>query len=196
MESDAERNFRILNTTYSMLELRGYAVDRVFNTISEFKTPFLIDGKECMTTMAQRNDQTSKTTIVYFVKAPKLGVGSLTNYCKDAIEIECRHIIFVVAENLTPFAKNEVVKLSRQLRIEHFTENNMLNNPVQHELVPCHVGLSKEKGELVKNRFGGLPYLPSSDPISRFMGFQKGQVIEIKRPSENGGFALYWRLVT
>lgn len=70
---------------------------------------------------------------------------------------------------------------------------------MEHELVPQHRVLSPEEAQEVLKRFGvqpqQLPYILISDPIVKTLGAKPGDIIEIKRPSETAGEAIYYRLV-
>ena len=104
----------------------------------------------------------------------------------------------VLRVDITPFAKQAVQEMSDAFRIEHFKEAELLVDITQHILVPEHQVLTQnEKIELPKRyrlKDTQLPRIQPNDPVARYLGMRRGQVVRITRPSETAGRYVTYRV--
>jgi DNA-directed RNA polymerase I, II, and III subunit RPABC1 len=107
--------------------------------------------------------------------------------------------ILVVQEGITPFARQALNEMAPRYKIEHFKETELLVDITEHTLVPVHRVLTRdEKAALLKRyriKDSQLPRMQVHDPIARYYGMTRGQVVKIIRPSETAGRYVTYRAV-
>ena len=119
----------------------------------------------------------------------------------------------VVQSGMTPSAKQSLVDMAPKYILEQFLESELLINITEHELVPEHVVMTSEEKQELLNRYIRLYYIilnmnsryklkenmlmriQAGDPVARYFGLKRGQVVKIIRSSETAGRYISYRLV-
>jgi DNA-directed RNA polymerase I, II, and III subunit RPABC1 len=106
--------------------------------------------------------------------------------------------IVVYAEKISSFAKQDLAA-STKYTFELFKHSELLVNITKHKLVPKHTLLSdEEKKELLdkyKLNESQLPRILRHDPVARYYGLSRLQVVKITRDSETAGRYITYRIV-
>jgi DNA-directed RNA polymerases I, II, and III subunit RPABC1 len=198
----SDENFQTYNaykTVCNMLYNRGH----VKLEVDPFELFLKKSKAELTINSICRDDYPIKTepVNVYFPEEDKVGVKPIRLYLNDMNEHEIKHAILVIKDCITPFARSEIEKIQREnlVIVEVFTEKELLFDITEHELVPKHELLcDAEKEQLLKDfslKEAQLPRILITDPICRYYGLQKRDIVKITRPSETGGKYINYRIV-
>jgi len=191
----------VYRTIANMLDKRGYMVPTEFREMTPaiFKQKFSeYPTRDNLTLLVEKADDENSQLFVFFPEDEKVGVKPIKVYTDRMRAENVSSAIMVLRQDITPFAKQAVQEMSDSFRIEHFKESELLVDITKHQLVPEHQLLTQnEKSELLKRyrlKDHQLPRIQSNDPIARYYGMRRGQVVKIIRPSETAGRYVTYRI--
>ena len=201
LSQSAARLFRVYRTIATLLDKRGYMVPKAIREITpaEFKNRFgEHPARDSLTILVEKSDDASNQLFVFFPEDEKVGVKPIKVYTDRMRAEGVSNSIMVLKVDITPFAKQAVQEMSDSFRIEHFKESELLVDITKHQLVPTHQVLTaNEKSELLKRyrlKDTQLPRIQPNDPIARYYGMRRGQIVKIIRPSETAGRYVTYRI--
>eukprot|EP00884_Botryococcus_braunii_P011818 jgi/Botrbrau1/20637/Bobra.113_1s0061.1 len=193
--------YRIRVTCNEMLADRGYLVSAEDKdmTLEQFKFRFGDEPKKDeLTVFVPRQDDPTETIFVFFPEEEKVGVKTIKTYAERMRSDAVSRAIMVVASPMTPFARQCISEMQPKYHVEVFTEQELLINITKHVLVPDHRVLSPDEKKTLLARYKvkdtQLPRIQFNDPVARYYGMQRGQVVRIVRPSETAGRYVTYRL--
>ncbi|XP_064493021.1 DNA-directed RNA polymerases I, II, and III subunit RPABC1 [Pseudopipra pipra] len=168
---------------------RGYLVtqDELDQTLEEFKAQFGDKPSEGrprrtdLTVLVAHNDDPTDQMFVFFPEEPKVGIKTIKMYCQRMQEENITRALIVVQQGMTPSAKQSLVDMAPKYILEQFLQQELLINITEHE-----------HSKLRENQ---LPRIQAGDPVARYFGIKRGQVVKIIRPSETAGRYITYRLV-
>lgn len=84
------------------------------------------------------------------------------------------------------------------IKIDVFLEDDLLVNIAEHNLVPKHEILTKEESQTLLKSYkvneNQLPRILRNDPMAKYLGLRKGDVVRIIRNSETAGKYVTYRV--
>ena len=118
---------------------------------------------------------------VFMINTPKFNVSLVEEYIVLMNELGINHSIIVYKNTITPFAK-KVLTSCDSMTIELFLEDELQYNITKHRLVPLHEKLQDTEADEFKKKYGTkYPIILKTDPIARFYGYNRGDIIKITR---------------
>lgn len=164
----------------------------------EFSCDVILLDAHLSTPPQEKADDDSNQMFIFFPEDEKVGVKPIKVYTDRMRAEGVTNAIMVLRVDITPFAKQAVAEMSDAFSMEHFKEAELLVDITSHTLVPEHVVLTvHEKTELLKRyrlKETQLPRIQPNDPVARYFGMRRGQVVKIIRPSETAGRYVTYRI--
>ena len=118
-----------------------------------------------------------KKLCVIFAHGIKFNSDRFKEYSTFVDSAGIDHCIIVYNEDITTNAKKATKESA--MKFEVFTELQLSFNITKHHLVPPHVKLPKQMADRLRGE--KLPVLKVEDPVVRFYGYDRGDVIKIAR---------------
>ncbi|GET87790.1 DNA-directed RNA polymerases II, putative [Leishmania tarentolae] len=140
--------------------------------------------------------------VVYFCPPNHLSSEVVKKIAEDALNEGYQRVVFVTPSKPNPIVRKTMDTYNRSeqdLRFELFEEDELSVNITRHELVPKHTPLSEEELKDVLHahalQLHQLPRILSTDPVARYYGLKRGQVVRIERKSMSAGLYVTYRQV-
>eukprot|EP00455_Lapot_gusevi_P003144 TRINITY_DN112_c0_g1_i1.p1 TRINITY_DN112_c0_g1~~TRINITY_DN112_c0_g1_i1.p1 ORF type:complete len:229 (-),score=75.73 TRINITY_DN112_c0_g1_i1:278-898(-) len=201
---EQSRLWRIRRTVAQMLADREYLVGDEDTKLSfeDFKEKYGGESagiRDRMTLLARQRDDPTDQIFVFFPEEAKVGVKPIRNYIERMDKEKITRAIIVAQTGITAFARTVLHEMSDKYVVEQFQEDELLVNITEHVLVPRHKVLSSSEKQALLDRYKlketQLPRIQVVDPVARYYGLTRGQVVKIIRPSETAGRYVTYRLV-
>lgn len=199
----ASKLFRIRKTILKMLSQRGYNVDdeAMNQNAAQFIEQFGMDPpREKMELFVEKSDDHTDQIMVVFPEDEKVGVKPVTTLTDKMTQLNANRAMMVVKLDVTPFARQAIAvcHTQRKIKLEVWRESDLLVDITEHELVPTHEVLDDQAKRELLDRYrlkpGQLPRIQIKDPVARYYGMEKGQVVKITRDSETAGRYITYRI--
>jgi DNA-directed RNA polymerase I, II, and III subunit RPABC1 len=127
-----------------------------------------------------------------------LGVKEIRKFAQTVDQQNFYTGILVTNTTISPAAAKVAAAVAPKI-LEFFQESDLLVNITMHELVPKHVLLSIEEKKQLLERYrlkdSQLPRIQRTDPVARYLGLRRGQVVKIIRKSTTAGRYASYRWV-
>ena len=208
--SDIEDIYRSRITLLDILDLRGYdtAPFRKFSPLEISKAMFTAEssksheGFSSLSFVAKKLDpEDSKVCMVQYSTITR---QKLMDYFNDYPTSDLAEVIVMIMDPVIDIHHQLALSLymAKNIYVSFFSVFHLVNNPLNHVLVPKHEILGEEEELAVmkqyhigtKSKFPLIKY--HIDPIVRLIGAVPGNILKITRPSQTAGITVYYRCVS
>ena len=192
--------FRVWKTLNKMMQDRGYTIE---------------EGNFAQVTYEdwlQRNNDKATLNGIFYKKDGEMisrlyfeyidgnkfiasDIGAFFSKMKDA---KAESGIIIISGQLSPQAKTKLADINIELQVECFDISELMVNITEHTYVPKHILLTGEEKKQLMKRYKikeyQLPKILNSDPVAKYLGLKRGDVVKIIRDSETAGKYVTYRI--
>jgi DNA-directed RNA polymerase subunit H (RpoH/RPB5) len=201
--ADIEDIYRSRKTLLEILDGRGYETEP-FQKFSPLEIAIAVPNPESIMSLSFTTKQRDNKDKICMVLYAKLSRQKLMTMFEDYPNEDTAEIIVMIMEPVADVHHALALRLylSKQIRISFFSVFHLVNNPLNHFLVPKHEIVPKEEEEAIMKKYNTLlkskfPLIRFHvDPIVRLLGAVPNDIIKITRPSPVSGNTVYYRVVS
>ncbi len=139
--------------------------------------------------------------LVFFVKSEKsISTEDIKMFATKMGEETLFNGLIISNKELSPSADKLIKEIDAESKfhIEHFLIKELLMNITHHELVPKHIIVNDEEKKCVLKKYkikeSQLPKILVIDPVAKYLGLRRGQLVKIIRNSETAGLHVVYRI--
>jgi len=201
---EISRLWKVNRTIHELVRDRGFQVadEEIHMDLNTFKATFVtatgtIDRSR-LNFFANLAKDPAEMVFIYYSDEKSVGVKTMRKFLGILEDKNIKRGIIIFPGNMTPSARKVIVAMAAQYKLEEFAETDLLVNITHHTLVPQHEVLDpQQKRELLAKyrvKETQLPRIQLADPVARYYGLRRGQVVKITRPSETAGRYASYRI--
>jgi DNA-directed RNA polymerase I, II, and III subunit RPABC1 len=199
---EQSRLYKVWKTLNEMMEDRGYEKNKNANMnkeefIQEFSKQAKLNG--VFIKIDPNNPDNVFRTYFEYNPDPKLNMDTIKNlveFMKSFNKINSG--ILISAGKLTQQAKLRIMEINTHIPVETFSIGELVVNITKHVLVPKHILLKPEEKDQLLKRYrikpSQLPKIYITDPVAKYLGLKRGDVVKIVRFSETAGKYITYRI--
>ncbi|KAJ7911515.1 DNA-directed RNA polymerase RPB5 subunit [Mycena leptocephala] len=203
-QDETARLWKVNRTIHELVKDRGFQVsdDELTMDLQSFRDNFANNGgvvdRNQLNFYTNSRVNPSDQIFIFFSEEKNVGVKTMRKLLSILEEKAIQRGIIVFPHTMTSSARKVITAMAAQYRLEEFSESDLLVNIVHHTLVPRHDVLSPEEKKVLLEKYRlketQLPRIQLADPVARYYGLRRGQVVKITRPSETSGRYASYRI--
>ncbi|KIY64565.1 DNA-directed RNA polymerase RPB5 subunit [Cylindrobasidium torrendii FP15055 ss-10] len=203
-DDNVPKLWKVNRTIHELVKDRGFEVsnEEISMDLATFRDKFVSQSgtldRSQLHFSSTRAVGPMESIFVYFSDEKSVGVKTMRKMLSILEEKQITHGIIVFPGNMTPSARKVITAMAATYRLEEFSETDLLVNITRHVLVPTHDLLTPEQKRTLLQKYRlketQLPRIQMGDPVARYYGLRRGQVVKITRPSETAGRYASYRI--
>ena len=192
--------FRVWKTLNRMMEDRGYIIENENYSQMTYDDWLLkTNNKATLNGIYYKKDGENIVRLYYeYLEGNKLIASDIGNFFGKMKEAKADSGIIVISGILSSQAKQKLADINSELQVECFNISELMVNITEHTYVPKHILLTHEQKKDLLKRYkikeNQLPKILTKDPVAKYLGLKKGDVVKIIRDSETAGKYVTYRI--
>ncbi|TFY60032.1 hypothetical protein EVG20_g7574 [Dentipellis fragilis] len=201
---DSATLWKVNRTIHELVKDRGFQVsdDEINMDLATFKSHYANNAgsvdRNQLNFFTNSVHNPEDQIFVFFSDEKSVGVKTMRKLLGILEEKNINRGIIIFPGVMTSSARKVILAMQARFKLEEFAEADLLVNITHHKLVPRHEVLTQEQKRLLLEKYRlketQLPRIQIADPIARYYGLRRGQVVKITRPSETAGRYASYRI--
>ena len=191
--------YRVWKTLNKMMEDRGYIIEENYSQISYQDWLLKNNNKSTLNGIFYKKVGENIVRLYFeYLEGLKLianDIGSFFSKMKDA---KADSGIIVISGILSSQAKQKLADINIELQVECFNISELMVNITEDAYVTKQILLSVDQSKKLMKRYrikeSQLPKILHSDPVAKYLGLKRGDVVKIIRSSETAGKYVTYRI--
>ncbi|KAF7307431.1 DNA-directed RNA polymerase RPB5 subunit [Mycena indigotica] len=202
-QDESARLWKVNRTIHELVKDRGFQVsdDEINMDLAFFREHFTTNGavdRNRLHFYTNARTDAKDQIFIFFSDERNVGVKTMRKLLSILEEKTISRGVIIFPLTMTSAARKVITAMAQQYRLEEFSESDLLVNITHHTLVPRHDVLSLEEKKQLLEKYRlketQLPRIQVADPVARYYGLRRGQVVKITRPSETSGRYASYRI--
>ena len=192
-----------------MIRKRGYSTDKYSNySIKEIEVMINTMPSKFTVEMSPLDMVFSKdgnNLIVKYITSVKVRAGNISSLIQEMVDEKLNTgdtLVLIVNDTITSDSLSESINNYQKKQnkfIQIFNVESLMFNITEHVLVPNHEIVDETEMNTIMQKYNiqvpaQLPLILQSDPVAKFIGAKKGDLVKITKPSETSGEYINYRL--
>ncbi|RXK40663.1 DNA-directed RNA polymerase I, II, and III subunit RPABC1 [Tremella mesenterica] len=212
VDRELARLWRVSRTVHEMVRDRGYLVaeyeiEQSFEDfkdahgssgVVEMKKELINNSRNNMHFTCDHSERTGDRLLVWFCPERNVPKSSIKIFLGQMEHRSANKGILIHPDKMGSAANKAMMEMQAEYHLESFSEADLLVNITRHFLVPKHTIMRpEEKAALIKRyrlKETQLPRIMITDPVAKYYGMRRGQVMKIERASETAGRYITYRI--
>ena len=203
---------KIIKSRHIILEMirkRGYSIDKYSNysikeievMINTMPSKFTIE----MSPLDMVFSKDGNNLIIKYITTAKVRAGNISSLIQEMVDEKLNTgdtLVLIVNDTITSDSLSESINNYQKKQnkfIQIFNVESLMFNITEHVLVPNHEIVDETEMNTIMQKYNiqepvQLPLILQSDPVAKFIGAKKGDLVKITKPSETSGEYINYRL--
>ena len=197
---DIDNIYRSRKTLLDILDKRGYNTIP-YSKFSPEEISAAVPTVDEISSLGFKAADSMKCTVLYMPRITRQKLAS--SFFTDMFEKPNSETVIIMLESVGDHHHQAALNafLKFKTRVSFFSVMHIVNNPMDHILVPKHEIVPVEEHKAIMERFNMIskskfPLIRFHiDPIIRIIGGVPGDIVKITRPSPSSGIYEFYRVV-
>lgn len=192
-----------------MIKSRGYNIDKYSNySIKEIEVMINSMPSKISIELSPLDMTFNKedgNLIVKYITNAKVRASNISSLIYEMVEEKLQPndtLVLLVNDNVSSDSLTEIInnfQLKQKKFIQIFNIESLMFNITEHILVPHHEIMNQTETVNIMSKYNiqntlQLPLILQSDPVAKFIGAKRGDIVKITKPSETAGEYVNYRL--